>query len=665
MSVYKKFLIVFVGLAFVPMLLVGTSVYYIAKDSFEKEIIKKLEGIADLKAAKIETYFNERRDNAITMQGSLAIRESLPVLSKFANDRTNQAYMKARAGVDERFSAFKDVYGYVDIMLTDPDGLIVYNDSETHGVFDVGKPVSEGLRAVFEKGRKDVVVSFVYDDPAKAERFLVAVFAPIFDQRGVFAGELVFEMDMDTVNNLILDNAGLQETGETVIGKKAGDDVMLINPTRHAPYVSLGKIIKRADIAGEPIFMATHGESGSGYAVDYRGARVVAVWRHIPSLNWGLSVKMDVSEAFAPIAAMRNVAVIFLIAMIIIGGFVIYMIARAVSRPIVRLTQTARDITAGDLSARAASGPSGEIGELGRYFNEMTDRLTEANLSLERRAGELEALNARLTEDILRRETAEDAVRLLNAQLEQRVTDRTAQLEAANRELEAFSYSVSHDLRAPLRSITGFSELLKKKAYDVVDEKGRHYLDVVSEAALQMGRLIDDILSFSRMSRTEMMESTVNLVTIVKEVIKAIEDNIDDRNISWRIDALPEVKGDVAMLRLALMNLISNAVKFTKDREEAVITIGTMEHEGEAVCYVKDNGVGFDAKYADRLFNLFQRLHRADEFPGTGVGLANVRRIIERHGGRTWANGAPGKGATFYFSLPKAPPASPKEEWRA
>jgi light-regulated signal transduction histidine kinase (bacteriophytochrome) len=226
-------------------------------------------------------------------------------------------------------------------------------------------------------------------------------------------------------------------------------------------------------------------------------------------------------------------------------------------------------------------------------------------------------------------------------------------LQAANKELEAFSYSVSHDLRAPLRHIDGYAALLSKSAGETMNDKARRYLQTISDSAKQMGQLIDDLLVFSRMGRQEMLRSTVNLNQLVKTVIHDLRLDLQGKTISWTIGVLPEVPGDPAMLRQVFMNLIANAVKFTATRPEPRIEIGAMQQAPhEVTLYVRDNGVGFDMQYVNKLFGVFQRLHRNDEFEGTGIGLANVRRIIHRHGGHTWAEGALDLGATFYVSLP-------------
>ena len=277
--------------------------------------------------------------------------------------------------------------------------------------------------------------------------------------------------------------------------------------------------------------------------------------------------------------------------------------------------------------------------------------------------------------DITERKHAQDEIRRLNAELEDRVFERTAQLQAANDELQAFSYSVSLDLRAPLRHVIGFVELLQKDAGPSLSEKNLHHLATISLSAKRMGDLIDDLLAFSRIGRSEIQKVDINLGQLVRETVGDFQAETKGRNVVWKINPLPSVRADRALLRLALVNLMSNAVKFTSARAEARIEIGCVPDgngppretggamapgpaaeavsRGESVIFIRDNGAGFDPRYAGKLFGVFQRLHSRDEFEGTGIGLANVRRIIQRHGGRTWAEGVVDGGATFYFSIPK------------
>jgi len=259
---------------------------------------------------------------------------------------------------------------------------------------------------------------------------------------------------------------------------------------------------------------------------------------------------------------------------------------------------------------------------------------------------------ADLAWDIADAKRAGEEVHRLNAELEQRVVERTARLEAANKDMESFSYSISHDLRAPLRAINGFSKILQEEYVDRLDDEGKRLLNVVGDNAQKMGQLIDDILAFSRAGRNEINRSVINMESMVAGVWEELKPGMIGRNVHLDMRGMPSAEGDAAMIHQVVLNLLSNAVKFTQHRADARIEVGGQAGEHETVYHVKDNGVGFDMQYAEKLFGVFLRLHGMDEFEGTGIGLAIVKRIITKHGGRVWAEGKVGEGATFYFSLP-------------
>ena len=384
-------------------------------------------------------------------------------------------------------------------------------------------------------------------------------------------------------------------TAETLLVRREGNEVVFLTELRFRTNTALN-LRAPLDRIGLPAAQAALGREGVMEGIDYQGVPVVAALRTVPDSPWALVARMDTAEVYGP-SRERFWLVILLIGALLFGaGAGVCLVWRHQSV---------------------------------RFYRE--------------KAAAADTLWA-----------AQEALRRLNVELEQRVVERTAQLQVTHQELESFSYSVSHDLRAPLRHVMGFVDLLQKDAGPALSEQSLRHLATISQSAKRMGDLIDDLLDFSRVGRAALHKTEIHLDELVRETLGDFQAETKGRNIAWNIHPLPAVQADRTLLRMALVNLISNAVKFTGARAEAKIEIGCAPNgNGQTEIFIRDNGVGFDPQYADKLFGVFQRLHSHDEFEGTGIGLANVQRIIHRHGGRVWAEGVVDGGATFYFSIPK------------
>jgi len=397
---------------------------------------------------------------------------------------------------------------------------------------------------------------------------------------------------------------------QTLTGISGGDMSLLIGNADGAPWTDLEKVIPAPPAEARVLH-------DSAIVVSYeRGDAKIGAAARIPGTPIMFISELSRRQVLAPTRVyLRRMSLIAAV-IVLIGALGAWWVSRGITNPLRRFTTAAAAIASGDLGQQVDVPGTDELARLGRSFNVMASEVQRAR-----------------------------------SDLEHQVVERTQALRETNAELEAFSYSVSHDLRAPLRAIHGFARILLEDHGTELQPEAKRVLGVIDENTRRMGQLIDDLLSFSRLGRKELDTAPVDMTELVRTVADEIRRSAGDRPLEITIGPLPPARGDRDMLRQAITNLLDNAAKFTRRRAPGQIEVGHRADGAETVYYVKDNGAGFDPRYAGKLFGVFQRLHRAEEFEGTGVGLAIVQRIVLRHGGRVWAEGQLDAGATFSFTL--------------
>jgi signal transduction histidine kinase len=442
---------------------------------------------------------------------------------------------------------------------------------------------------------------------------VLEVAAPITSMKnGETTGIIVNVYNEELINKITSNHKGMGNSGEILIGLKDGDNIQFINSLRYAPDVAITLKIPLEEDTAVPMKLALEGRNGTIIGRDYRKKTVIAAYQHIPSMGWGLVAKMDKEEAFEPLNLLSTIALTLggISSIIAIGVCILF--SASSSRSIKELTVATQKLANEDLDYRIKVDRKDEIGVLANSFNNMAKKLS----------GEIEEHKHSKDE-----------------------------LAASNKELEAFCYSVSHDLRAPLRSIEGFSKALEDDYAEKLDSQGKDYFHRIRRATSHMSQLINDLLNLSRITRSSLNFKIVDLSAMVEKIVTDLRNQQPERKVELIISREVKAKGDERLLFLALENLVSNAWKFTKKNTDPKIEFGVKSSEGKKVYFLRDNGAGFEMKYVDKLFNAFQRLHDKSEFEGTGIGLTTVQRIIHRHGGSIWAEGEVERGATFCFTL--------------
>ncbi|MDO8473806.1 MAG: ATP-binding protein, partial [Dehalococcoidia bacterium] len=504
---------------------------------------------------------------------------------------------------------------YANIGSIAPDGIVFASAVPTARPFDFSN-IGWFKTAMSTRG---FTIGDYMVGPIIAPRYTIHLAQPYSETNGQVKGVVFVALDLGWLDQR-LGSAGLP-AGTTLL-LIDGNGVVLARYPDPAGYV--GK-----SIAEEPLGKAVLSSQTGGHAKAAGLDGTSRLFGFVPLTLTGkgpyLAIGIPEPLAFADVSSQLRRNLIALAITIVSGAFLAFVATSAlVIRPVRRLVGATRRLAEGDMEARSGmSKDRGELGQLARAFDEMGEALKQKQAETGR----------------------------LNAELGKYVSH----LESANKELEAFSYSVSHDLRAPLRAMSGFSQVMLDDYSDKLDEEGKRYLGIIANNAQKMGQLINDLLAFSRLSRASINVTKIDVGDLARHAFAEQAAAVPDRAIDFDVGKMPAAYGDASMMRQVLVNLIANAIKFTRPKGMAAIKIGSRVDGGENVYYVRDNGVGFDMQYLHKLFGVFQRLHREEDFEGTGVGLAIVQRIVHRHGGRVWAESVLGEGATFYFTLPGKP----------
>jgi len=603
LSISVKLIGLFLIAAIIPMVVVGIISFDLAQSSLEKEIFLALNEEADINLDRMEGFFAERLYDAEITAAIELIKQEIPVLEKFLNDRTNPAYIESKTKVDERLKLIDNVYGYDGIGLTNEEGIIVYVTRDKAKGF-IGTPLQDLDPQTYHQGKKGVYFSQIIEDIGGDGLPDLFVSAPITDDENNLVGVLVLDVPIQRQLSKAMELTYVGETGETLLVTQINDQIVFLHPVRFEEHATL-QIMEMEEGASGPAKKALLGIEGAGFKIDYRNEEVLAVWRYSPALDWGLVSKLDVQEAFAPIYQLQQDIII--LAIVFSAGIGIFGItaSRTFTVPLLKLKGLAVEISKGNLDAKVKVQSTDEIGQLSEMMNETG-----------------------------------------------------AKLKAADKEKQEFVAMITHDLKQPLVPISGNAEMLNNPKMGELNEMQRDCVAEIQANASKQLAMIDNLVSAQKLGLGAMKYDIEELSTknILKEAIKTHTPAMTDRNIDYFCLTTMDVKikGDNRRIQESYTNLILNAHDFVP--ENGKIEIGVTDGKKEVTFFVKDDGEGIPKEKQKQLFKKYGQV-KSDakrKFGGTGLGLAVSQQLVEGMGGKIWVESEEGKGSTFFFTIPKA-----------
>ncbi len=602
-KIAQKLGLSFLFISIFPLVIVAILAYNNAKAAMTEQVIAGLLATSESAAHQIENYFLERKRDVTTLSMDPTLIDAAEKLNQaFLNgglDTLNYRAMDQQ--VRPFLTYFRDTTGFHDLFLISPagDAFFSVNQGEDLGSnYKTGRYKDSELAHVFDRANtllETEISDFGYYQATNEPAAFVA--APIIKQ-GEVVGVVALQMSNQEVYRLVQDYTGLRQTGEIVIGSRVREKATFITPVRHDPHAAFRRQIAMGSDTDKPLQKAVQAKRGAGIAIDYRGQEVLAAWRYLPTPRWGIVVKMDTAEAFASIDRLRNLSAAIAGTVLLVVVFAAGFISKSISDPIVKLKQITEAFTRGDLRQRVKSVSSDEVGELAGSFNTMADRI-------DKNTSELLFANAEL--------------KTIQGDLERRVRERTAELESTNQHLEAFTYSVAHDLRSPLRGIDGLSKILIEDYATVLDAKGADYLNRVRKAAKKMDQIITALLSLTKITRTALCYHPVSLSSLASELAEELRKEYSGRAVEVIIAKELYAECDPDLLRVLLANLLDNAFKFSSKVAQARIEFGLRHEADQAIFLSPTTAWGFPWNTVKKSLPLSKGCTSKPIFPEQGL----------------------------------------------